>query len=747
MDYVQKEDRNLYLVTPLDENLLLLNEFTGHEALSQLFSFHLTVLAKPKTKIEFEKLIYGPVSFGTLGGFLGAGDRHFSGVAVHVAQGATLDDFTHYEITVVPEVIAKTKLIRNRIYQHYSVPEILEMIFSGYDVEFQIVGKFEKRNYCTQYQESDFDFASRLMEEEGIYYYFKFPKRGIHKMVIANTPPSHDDLPGGKTSVLFDPVHGGHRDEERIDHWHKAQTWTSGGYLVYDHHFQLPGRNLWAFQPVMQSPVSVGNVNHQLNLHNMGENIYEFPGRYAYRFDGINKTGGEQPEELQKIFTDNKRTAGIRMEQTEALALLISGTGNHRMFTAGHKFELMRGTTADGKYVILSVSHEASEGSFRSGKFHHSPSYRNAFTCLPSTLPYRPQRTRALPRIAGPVSGVVVGPEGEEIFTDKYGRVKVQMHWDMQDWINQGVTNHDASCWMQVATPWAGQNWGSIHIPRIGQEVLVSFFEGDPDHPVVMGSVYNPDNMPPYKLPDHKTVSTLKSRSTMKGGQSNFNELRFEDLKGKEQVFFHAERDMDERVKAESREWVGANRNLLVHANQKEHVGRGKHSNVNANYVFATGGDKHIQTKGNIYEKIGGDHEWTLTGNNTDQIKGDTAVTVNGNHLEKVDGKVSLTVGKSLEEKTGTKFAHEAGQEIHLKAGQKVVIEAGAELTLKVGGNFIDISSAGITILGSRVNINSGGAAGSGSGSSPDTPALPETEIKNPVPPDHADDGTKFDRM
>jgi type VI secretion system secreted protein VgrG len=744
MDYVQKEDRNLYLVTPLDENVLLLNDFNGHEALSQLFSFHLTLLAKPKTKIEFEKLLFGPISFGTLGGFLGAGDRHFSGVAVHVAQGATLDDFTHYEITVAPDVFEMTRWFRSRIFQHKSVPEILKLLFAGYNVEYQITGTFEKRNYCTQYQESDFDFASRLMEEEGIYYYFKFPDRGVHTMVIANTPPSHDDIPGGKSSVLFDPVHGGQRNEERIDHWHKAQTWTSGFSTLWDHHFQLPGKNLQAFQPVMQSPVQVGNVAHQLNLHNIAVNVYEHPGRYANRFDGIDKAGGEQPDELQKIFTDNKRTVGIRMEQTEALALLISGTGNHRMFTAGHKFQLMRDHVADGKYVILSVSHEASEGSFRSGKFEHSPAYRNAFTCLPSTLPYRPQRTRALPRIAGPVSGVVVGPQGEEIFTDKYGRVKVQLYWDQQ-----GSFDLDSSCWMQVATPWAGQNWGSIHIPRIGQEVLVSFFEGDPDHPVVMGSVYNPDNMPPYKLPDHKTVSTLKSRSTMKGGQGNYNELRFEDLKGKEQVFLHAERDKDERVKKESREWVGGHRHLIVEKSQLESVNGNKHSSVGGDFHFTTAGEHHIHVKKDVTEKDEGDFTRLVTKNHITEVKGDVCLTVEGAVLRSIDGNDFTQVNKgdlAMNVALGNWIVQSPAKTAAITA-MNISLNATAGLSLQVGGSCISITPSSISISSPMVFINTGPAV-----AVPAPPApIPTMYFTNPpkdaAGPCTADDGTKFDKM
>jgi type VI secretion system secreted protein VgrG len=251
----------------------------------------------------------------------------------------------------------------------------------------------------------------------------------------------------------------------------------------------------------------------------------------------------------------------------------------------------------------------------------------------------------------------------------------------------------DNSCWARVASSWAGATWGSIHIPRVGQEVVVSFVNGDPDRPLVTGSVYNPDQMPPYKLPDHKTVSTIKSRSSKQGGKTNFNEVRFEDLKGKEQVFIHAERDKDERTKAESREWVGANRHLLVKQNQKESVGQNKNSKVGGNYVFETDGDKNLETKGNILEKTGGDHN----------------IAVSGDRNEKIDGKLSITVGKSTEQTSATKFAHQAGQEIHLKSGMKVVIEAGVELTLIGPGGFIDINATGVVIQGTVVLINSGG--------------------------------------
>jgi len=279
----------------------------------------------------------------------------------------------------------------------------------------------------------------------------------------------------------------------------------------------------------------------------------------------------------------------------------------------------------------------------------------------------------------------------------------VQFYWD-----RLGKDNEKSSCWIRVSQPWAGKNWGAMWIPRIGQEVIVSFLEGDPDRPLITGRVYNAEQMPPYTLPDNQTVSTFKSRSSKGGGTSNFNELRFEDKKGSEQIFMNAEKDMDLRVEKDSREFVGANRHLIVKTNQQEMVE----------------GDKSGHVKGNHLEKI----------------DGDMSLKISGDQSEKVGGSYSFQVGQAVDEKIGTKHATEAGQEIHLKAGMKVIIEAGMQVSLKGPGGFVDIGPTGVTIQGTMVLINSGGSAGSGSGASPKDP-------KDPKDPDQADDGSKFGKM
>jgi type VI secretion system secreted protein VgrG len=280
---------------------------------------------------------------------------------------------------------------------------------------------------------------------------------------------------------------------------------------------------------------------------------------------------------------------------------------------------------------------------------------------------------------------MVVGPSGDEIFTDKFGRVKVQFHWD-----RYGKADENSSCWIRVSQNWAGKRWGAMFLPRIGQEVIVDFLEGDPDRPIITGRVYNGDAMPPYNLPGEMTKSTIKTYSSP--GGDGFNELRFEDKKGSEQVFIHAERNQDNRIKKDSLEWIGQDRHLIVIRDQMEKVD----------------GDKHLSVK--------------------------------GDQNEKVTGTVSLKVDADLQQKVGAKHAVDAAQEIHLKAGTNLVIECGTSLTLKVGGNFVNLNPSGVYIQGTMVFINSGGAAGTGSGCSPEAPKAPQEA-------DKAEPGQKLDPL
>jgi type VI secretion system secreted protein VgrG len=736
-------NRYLYLTTPLGENKLLLSGFTGEEGLNKLFHFDLELLSDNTTTVDFDKLIGQKVSFGVQGTDLRQDARDLHGIVTEFSQGKRDFNFTEFKMTIVPEVWKLTRKFRSRIFQHITIPDLLKQLLAGFDVAYELQGTYEPRQYITQYQESDFAFASRLMEEEGIFYLFKFT-RGAHKLVLADTPQSHPDIPGD-SKLIFDTIEGGERDEERIQEWRKAQKWDSGKYTLWDHKFELPHKHLEA-EKIVKETVQVGKVSHKLKLAgNEDLEVLEHPGRYALRFDGIDKGGSPKPADLDKIFQDNKRTTDLRMQLTEAGMIAMEGVSNCRQITAGHKFSMQRHFNGDGQYVITNVSHDATEGSFRSdqntGGENH---YGNTFSAQPFELPYRPSRDTARPTVGGPVTAVVVGPSGEEIFTDPYGRVKVKFMWD------PSADATDTSCWARVATSWAGQNWGSIFIPRIGQEVVVAFENGDVDHPFVIGSLYNPEQPPPYKLPDHKTVSTIKSRSTLAGTKDNYNELRFEDLMGKEQVFFQAERDKDERVKAESREYVGGSRHLKVAKNQLESVGGSKSSTVGGDSFTRIHGDQNLRVNKQTQHAYDDQVSEQFFDNYLSIIGKDKSEQVLGNLIEDVQSGNHSTVldqGTTFLKNSLGNWILQCPLGTIAMTGTSISVNATAGISLQVGGSCISITPASISIASPMVLINSGPAVAIPA--PPCTPAATSMPVdpKPPTPPDTADDGTKFDKM
>ena len=731
--YIQA-DRPLTISTPLGQDALLLVGFTGHEALSRLFRFQLDLMAENATPVPFENLLGQRITIHL--GRPGEKVRHLSGICSRVSQGARDQTFTAYQMEVVPQLWLLTRKAQSRIFQQVSVPEILRQVLQGLDVSFEIQGTFHPRDYCVQYRETDFNFASRLMEEEGISYYFKHSANG-HVMVVANAQ-NYPALTEPST-ILYEEAHsrdaraGGH-EEGGIHSWDRVQELRSGKYTLRDHCFELPHQRLEA-QKLIQDSVAAGTINQKQKVApNAMLELYDFPGEYAQRFDGVDPGGGDRPADIQKIFEDNQRTAAIRMQQEALPGLVIRGTGDCRHLVVGSRFALARHFNADGAYLLTQVQHTASMTSnYRSGDFEEMV-YRNQFECIPVGLPFRPARLTPKPFVQGSQTAVVVGPPGQEIFTDKYGRIKVQFHWDRLD-----RKDASSSCWIRVGQLWAGKRWGASFWPRIGQEVIVDFIEGDPDQPIVVGSVYNADQMPPYlgngpdsKLPTDNKVSGIKSNTTP--GGVGFNEIRFDDSKDKQQVFLHAERNMDTRVKNDSMELVLHDRHLIVGTkdvgNQHEWIHKDKHLKVGGNHSESIGGSMGLA--------VGGAQDVSVGGDRRESIKGDNHLHVSGDRAQKVDGSTSLTVGASQQEKVGQKHALQAGQEIHLVAGMKVIIEAGAQITLKGPGGFVDIGPAGVTIQGTMVKINSGGAPGSGSGSSP-TPAKDAKPAK-PVEPAVADD-------
>jgi type VI secretion system secreted protein VgrG len=690
-----QDHRLLAIDTPLGKDALLLQEITGYEGISRLFSYDLDLLAYDNDSISFDDIVGQKVSIKFQ--LPDGSPRYISGFVSRFTQGETDERlFTHYHAQVVPWLWFLTREADCRIFQNMAVPDIISKIFDPFgfkDFKLNLKGSYPKLEYCVQYRETSFNFISRLMEEFGIFYYFDHTTQGKHTMVLANQSSNLPACPG--SPISYDTEVGGLDDPQVINNWHVGQEVKTGKYSVTDYNFTTPSTSLLANEPTVVSL----SASQDLEL-------YDYPGLHTTKDEG-------------------DTVAKVRMQEEEAGYMVVSGAGNGRGLMSGFSFELKNHYRSDQntKYVATEVRHFGSAGqSYTSAGTTGGETYSNHFTSIPASVPYRPLRVTPKPFVQGPQPALVVGKAGEEIWVDKYGRVIVQFYWD-----RLGEKNENSSCWIRVSQPWAGGNWGAMWIPRIGQEVLVSFLEGDPDRPVITGRVYNADQMPPYTLPDYQTRSTFMSRSSKGGGSSNYNELRFEDLKGQEQIFVNAEKDMDLRVENDSREYIGANRHLIVTANQQE--------KINA--------DKHLQVVGNHNEKISGNMSLQVTGNQMEKVTGNKSLSVTGNQSESITGNVSLSVTGGKNESITMGYAMTA-MSIHLTANAGIVIECPAGITLKSGASSVDVSPGGVYITGTPMAfINSGSMPAmttDPSGGSPDSP-------QDPKDPDTADDGSKGTKL
>jgi type VI secretion system secreted protein VgrG len=681
--------------TPLGKDVLLLQELTGYEGISHLFSYELDLLAHENESIVFKDIVGKKVSI-TLHLPVGK-PRYISGYVSRFTQGETdARFFTHYRAQVVPWLWFLTRQADCRIFQNLAVPDIISQVFNQFgfkDFRLSLKSSYPKLEYCVQYRETSFNFVSRLMEEFGIFYYFDHSTQGKHTMVLADQSSTLPVCPS--SPVSYDTIVKGLADPEVLTNWHVGQEVRTGKYTVTDYNFTAPSTSLLANDPTVVDLAASQPLE-----------LFDYPGLHTTKDQG-------------------DTVAKVRMQEEEAGYMVGSAASNCRGLMSGYSFELKNHNRSDqnSNYVVTEVRHFASAGqTYTTAGTHGGETYSNNLTCIPASVTYRPARVTPKPFVQGPQPALVVGKGGEEIWVDKYGRVIVQFYWD-----RLGQKNENSSCWIRTSQPWAGGNWGAMWIPRVGQEVLVSFLEGDPDRPVITGRVYNADQMPPYALPDYQTRSTFMSRSSKGGGASDYNELRFEDLKGKEQIFINAQKDMDLRVENDSREFIGANRHLIVTANQQE--------TVNA--------EKHLHVQGSHFEKIDGNMSLQVSQNQMESVTGNKSLSVTGNQSESVTGNVSLAV-TGQQDISNMAYAMKSNTTIHLNAGMSAVIEAGMELTLKAGSNFIDIGPAGIFISGTpMVFINSGGAAGSAPDASPQSPDSPT----DPKDPDTADDGSKGTKL
>jgi type VI secretion system secreted protein VgrG len=609
------------VTTPLGKDAFTFRELWGEESLSGLFRFDVELDSTSKD-VDFKKLVGKDLTVTCT--LPGGKKRHFHGIVSRIVQGESDPKATRYRAEVRPKMWLLSLQSDCKIYQDKSVPDIVKEVLKSVgftDITLSLSKTHAAREYCVQYRENALDFISRLMEDAGIFYYFKH-EANKHVLVLGDDADAHVACPAGSAARVRHSV----SDAAPVDEiWDCTleQRVTVESYSVDDYNFETPSTALLGKEG-----------SDPLKLH-------DFPG------------GVEKKDEATAL-------AKTRLESVQTEGELLHGEGATLSFTAGHTFDLKEHPRAsvNTSWVLRSVQHRITANR---GKI--------SFSAQPKTVVYRPPRLTPKPIIAGSQTALVTGKSGEEIWTDKYGRIRVQFHWDQL-----GKKDEKSSCWVRVSQGWAGKGWGSFFLPRIGQEVVVSFIEGDPDRPLVTGSVYNAEQVVPYTLPSDQSKSTIKSQSTKEGGEG-FNELRFEDKKGEEEIYIHAEKDLKFEVLNDEESTIKQNRKATIEE-----------------------GDETLEVlKGKRTVKVKGDEAHTNEANVTHDVTKNFTLKVKGNLTIEADGTVTIKSGKAFSIKSGAGLTAEAAQALTNKAGTALTNKAGTELKNEAGTGLTN--KAGTTLL------------------------------------------------
>ena len=706
--------------------------FSVQESISNLFTVSVWACS-PNQDVDLETIVGKAATFRSVSGWVYAslgGARYWTGVVSYIEQlQAEPTGLSTYALRIVPKLWLLGQRRNYRIFQHLSIPDIVGKILKEWSIEpiWKIDrGKYPKLEYKVQYGETDYALISRLLEEAGIAFTFPDDDKAGSKLMLGDV--LHRVAPRAAPPVPYVDNPNQAAEKEFVTRVRLAHEVRPGAHTIRDYDFRNPVFPLFGDAPKAKPP----------------EDKYE---QYHYQPGSMlveTGKGGDTPVADDKGVARYVQEAG---KDRAERALLGERKGRRSVTFDTNTIDLWPGVifSIDGhphaeldsskKLLVTEFSVEGSPAGewTMSGK------------AVFAEVPYRPSLNTQKPHVNGVQSAVVVGPKGQEIHTDEFGRVRVQFPWDREGKLDDG-----SSCWIRVSQGWAGTGYGMLVLPRIGHEVLVGFLDGDPDQPVVVGRVFNAIEQVPYKLPQHRTRSTWKSDSSL--GSNGFNEIMFEDLKGKELVYVQAEKNLRKLVKHDETITVGNNRQKLVVMNELETTGvnRTEVTGVNrteitgVNRATVIGGNREKLVKGNEIEKtdgnltilVGQDQDIVIKQVKRERVEGDSHLRVKGKRNQRIDKNQSLTVGKNQQEKVGKSHALEVGKEIHLKAGSALVIEAAKDLTIKGPGGFIRIDASGITIKGTMVNINSGGSAGSGAGSSPEAPdEAIEAVVIEPVKP------------
>lgn len=643
--------------TPLAPQQLKFRSMHGHEAISQLFEFDLELVSE-SFSLDMKALLGQPLTLEIETSALAP--RYLNGQITRCAlagkESATSLHYI-YRLTVRPWLWYLTQTTDSKIFQNKSVPDVLDEVLGdyGFPVSLRLTGAYRSWEYCVQYQETDFAFVSRLMEHEGIYYWFEH-ENGQHTLVLSDDAAQHEVFPGYESLPFYGSDRAVVPREEYISGWEVAEEITPGGFATVDYDFRKPAASLDARR-------------HNPSAHAHGDlEVYEWLGGY---------TDAEQGEHYSRV----------RLEQLQGRQEQVSGYCNARGLAPGRRFTLRNHprSAENREYLVVAVRYRIQEGGYASGS-NAANTFDIGFTVQPSSLQYRAPRVTPLPHTHGPQTARVVGPAGEEIWTDQYGRIKVHFHWD-----RYGQRNQNSSCWVRVSSPWAGGGFGGIQLPRVGDEVIVDFIGGHPDRPIVIGRVYNAGNMPPWNLPDNATQSGFLSRSK-DGTPSNANALMFEDKPGSELIWLHAELDL----------------NTEVERNETHSVDGWRNTTIQGDDTTVICGHRNITVRQTDTLTVDGTREVTVGEKETYLVKGPRDLTVSGGMTtESYEQGLTTTVADSGEKRTITGLFDETlndGEKREVKTKSDVKVDG--EALHHVTGPFTE------TIDGAQtITVNNSAAA------------------------------------
>jgi len=724
--------RRVTIHTPLGEQLHF-RELRGQENISQLFSLDVEMLSESES-IDPKALLgkNATIEIETQGG----GRRFIDGIVTRF--GMQGQDHRHYayKARLSPWLWLATRKSDFRIFQNLNVPDIVEQVLGvyGHPMQRKLTRAYRSWDYCVQYNESDCDFVSRLMEHEGIYYFFEHAS-GRHTLVLCDDIiASHGALPGGESIPFYPPEKAAAGDQENIHAWQLEQEIKPGRHYIDDYDFKKPRAEL---SHMRRDPPGHAHDGHE---------TYEWPGGYTEYGDG----DAYIRVRLKQGLTGHSRVRGQSCHRALATGYTFSlynyprGDQNRQYLITGLSYHLKENPRVS---AISSVRGVPSAPSTRDGAKEEGSFQRYELQAQPTSLAFTPPRTTPKPRTTGPQTAVVVGPAGEEIWTDEYGRIKVQFHWD-----RLGSKDQNSSCWIRVATNWAGPGFGAISIPRIGHEVVVDFLNGDPDYPIVTGCVYNAANMPPWALPANATQSGIKTRSSkggaagagMKNGPGDANAIRFEDKAGQEQLWLHAQKDQLTEVENDEDKWVGNDRRKtvdrdetnVIHRDRTETVDRDETITVHNNRTERVDHNEKVSIGDNRNEDVGIDENISIGKNRsktigkteTDKIGQNWHVTVGllktqtigMAYMQNVGVMKMMNIGVNYMENIGVAMQTTVGmsqnltvgQERQVKVGSKQSTEVGSQYSLTVGGGGAGGGAGG----GMAMNITAPGGGGGGGG-------------------------------